>query len=142
MANVIWVYWLVFAALTGAELYVLSGLSSESIESCSDRKLRIFLALSGLLLSYTGFLFWHFEIDWSRFGTAYTRLDDFISLLLFLTGARFVLSALFSSRKGLTKHLRSLIAPWREIDLKGQTKPDISPAERVNSIRRDKRRCP
>ena len=140
MANVIWVYWLVFLALIGAWLFVFSSLSAESIESCSDRKLRIFLSLSGLSFGYTGFLFWHFEIDWSRFGTAYTRLDDLISLLFFLVGARIVVSAQFLSRKRLIKDSRALMAPWKDINLNGKTKPDISPADRVNRIRRDKRR--
>ncbi len=139
VADVIWVYWLVFVALIGAVIYVFSGLSAESIERCSDRKLRLFLSLAGLLFGYTGFLFWHFEIDWSRLGGVCTRLDDLISLLFFLIGARFLVSAQFSSRKGLIKHSQSLLVPWREINVTGQTKPDISPAERVNNIRRGKR---
>ena len=142
VADVIWVYWLVFVALIGAVIYVWSGLSAESIERCSDRKLRLFLSLIGLSFSYTGFMFWYFEIVWGRFGSLYssTRLDDLISLISFLTGARFLVSAQFSSRKGLIKHSQSLLVPWREINVTGQTKPDISPAERVNNIRRDKRR--
>ena len=140
VANAIWVYWLVFLALIGAMIYVWSSLSAESIERCSDRKLRLFLSLAGLLFGYTGFLFWHFEIVWSRLGGVYTRLDDLISLLFFLIGTRFLVSAQISSRKRLIRDSRSLIAPLKEINLNGKTKPDISPADRVNSIRRDKRR--